>query len=183
MSAIGASETLQGLFPIRNCTKCTSYSCSASGILLTSLRLLGIITGGGLFKCCATLFSDLSLCCPRSRGAGLLLLKTPCSECETMYAACETAAYMDDAQCRQNANTQKAQCDLLAWTEWQHCRNNCPPNNAGMCLQQCDYGYNQALSNCQRAYTDQIAACDNILQARLPACDQARSGCYASCQP
>jgi hypothetical protein len=116
-------------------------------------------------------------------GAGLLLLKTPCSECETMYAACETAAYMDDAQCRQNANTQKAQCDLLAWTEWQHCRNNCPPNNAGMCLQQCDYGYNQALSNCQRAYTDQIAACDNSLQARLPACDQARSGCYANCQP
>lgn len=29
-------------------------------------------------------------------GAGLLLLETPCSECETLYAACLTAAYYDD---------------------------------------------------------------------------------------
>lgn len=116
-------------------------------------------------------------------GAGLLLLETPCSECETMYAACLTAAYYDNLQCRQDATTRKTQCDLLAWTEREHCRHNCPPNNAGMCLQQCDYGYNQALSSCQRAYNDQTAACDNILQARLPACEQARSGCYGGCQP
>lgn len=115
--------------------------------------------------------------------AGLLLLETPCSECESMHAACLTAGHTDDLQCPQNANVRKTQCDLLAWTGREHCRNNCPPNNAGMCLQQCDYGYSQALSSCQRAYNDQVAACDGALQARLSACEQARSGCYAGCQP
>jgi hypothetical protein len=77
MSAIGASETLQGLFPIRNCTKCTSYSCSAGGILLTSLRLMDTIARGEVFECCATLFSDLSLCCRLSRGPACCFWKRP----------------------------------------------------------------------------------------------------------
>jgi len=102
--------------------------------------------------------------------------------CEKGYVACENQVSAGYQACYKAAQTQLSQCQADAYVEEHECEMDCPPNNAGNCIQNCQWEQTQELAACQYAFNQQAASCQNIRDSGDASCASAEADCMNNCE-
>ena len=110
--------------------------------------------------------------------------RSGCSDtCQTAYTSCTSQVSSTRTSCYSQATSQYSTCMTSAQIDYNECVLGCPANNAGMCTQNCAYGYQEQAAYCAYGQQEQDGGCDNGYNSGMTGCNTALTNCQAHCPP
>ena len=101
--------------------------------------------------------------------------------CTAAYSAGQQQVQTAYRNCSQQAQTDLNYCKQWAYADYQFCVSDCPSNNAGSCLAQCQQGETNQLAYCQSGYNDEMDGCSQAAADAGNACDSSYAACTQPC--